>query len=159
MCGEKFANMLNSAALQLLPGATHSMDKGATQAAALGAGAAVSAAVNSPNPWGKLGGPAHRAVVKQVTDYYRSRGYTVENEVRFDTSDASAGAFKSSRFADVAVYDEDGKLVSITQVGRQTKLGIPVMRETRAMSDIWSVVDEDVNIEFVPYNRSGGSKP
>jgi hypothetical protein len=31
-------------------------------------------------------------------------------------------------------------------------LGIPVMRETKAMSDIWSVLPDGVKILFHPYN-------
>ncbi|MFD0744409.1 hypothetical protein ACFQ1L_23290 [Phytohabitans flavus] len=76
-----------------------------------------------------------------------SQGFTVRTEVRFDTP----GGFYPFRFADVVAYDSDGNLVSLHQVGLQTKGGIPAIRETRAMSDIWSVIDDGVDIVFHPY--------
>ncbi|MFE5676933.1 polymorphic toxin-type HINT domain-containing protein [Streptomyces erythrochromogenes] len=100
-----------------------------------------------PNPWGRSGGPRHQAVIGQVERDLQSQGFTTRREVGFDTP----GGFKSTRAADVAAYDAGGNLVSIHQVGMQTKGGIPVMRESEAMSDIWSVLDDGVAIKFHPY--------
>ncbi|MFJ8011073.1 polymorphic toxin-type HINT domain-containing protein [Streptomyces sp. NPDC096339] len=99
------------------------------------------------NPWGRKGGPRHQAVIDQVERDLQSQGFITRREVAFDTP----GGFKSTRAADVAAYDADGNLVSIHQVGLQTKGGIPVMRETEAMSDIWSVINDGVSINFHPY--------
>ncbi|MFF3938263.1 ricin-type beta-trefoil lectin domain protein [Streptomyces phaeofaciens] len=100
-----------------------------------------------PNPWGRSGGPRHQAVIDQVERDLQSQGYTTRREVPFNTP----GGFKSTRAADVGAYDSDGNLVSLHQVGLQTKRGLPVMRETEAMSDIWSVIDEGVDIVFHAY--------
>ncbi|WP_345074806.1 LamG-like jellyroll fold domain-containing protein [Phytohabitans flavus] len=100
-----------------------------------------------PNPYGKAGGPAHQNVMDNVARDLESQGFTVRTEVRFDTP----GGFYPFRFADVVAYDSDGNLVSLHQVGLQTKGGIPAIRETRAMSDIWSVIDDGVDIVFHPY--------
>ncbi|MFW5472713.1 LamG-like jellyroll fold domain-containing protein [Knoellia sp. CPCC 206450] len=101
----------------------------------------------SPNPWGKLGSPAHRRVVSDVRADLESQGLRVEAEVEFSTP----GGFKNKRYADLAAYDENG-LVSIHQVGRQTKGGLPVMRESKAIWDIWSAMDDGVDIQFHRYN-------
>ena len=84
----------------------------------------------------------------QVARDLESQGFRVRTEVYFDTP----GGFKQYRFADVVAYDADGNMISIHQIGKQTAGGIPVMRETKAMSDIWSVVVDGVTINFHPYN-------
>jgi RHS repeat-associated protein len=100
------------------------------------------------NPYGRTGGPDHQRVMDQVAQDLRDQGLTVRTEVYIETP----GGFKPYRFADVVAFDADGLMVSIHQVGRQTAGGIPVMRETKAMSDIWSMLDDGVSILFHPYN-------
>jgi hypothetical protein len=58
------------------------------------------------------------------------------------------GGWKPVRYVDVAALDQAGNPVEFYQVGKQTAAGIPVMRETKAISDIWSV--SNVPITFVP---------
>lgn len=99
------------------------------------------------NEYGRAGKPAHQAVIGQVEQDLQDQGFTTQREVPFRTP----GGFKSSRAADVGAFDADGNLVSLHQVGLQTKSGFPVIRETEAMSDIWSVVDDSVDIQFHPY--------
>jgi RHS repeat-associated protein len=128
----------------------------AAPAARRGAGAAAaagkSAARRVPNPHGRKGGLAHQRTMDKVAKDLRDQGYKVEREVGFEVNRASAGSFKDTRAADVVAYDQEGNMVSVHQVGLRTKTGFPVMRETKAMSDIWSVLEEGVQIVFHPYN-------
>lgn len=100
------------------------------------------------NEHGRKGGPAHQRVIDEVERDLQDQGFTTRREVSFDTP----GGFRDSRAADVVAYDDAGNMVSIHQVGEQTMGGIPVIRETKAMSDIWSVIDDGVKIVFHPYN-------
>jgi len=59
------------------------------------------------------------------------------------------GGFKPIRYVDVAALDQEGNPVEFYQVGRQTAGAFPVMRESQAIWDIWSV--SDVPVTFVPY--------
>jgi hypothetical protein len=102
----------------------------------------------APNPYGKAGGPAHQAGVRNVVDDISSRGLIARQEVRFDTP----GGFKDRRFADVGAYDADGNLVEIHQVGRQTKGGLPVKRERAALVDIMNNNPGNASVFFHPYN-------
>jgi hypothetical protein len=79
--------------------------------------------------------------------------------MRYDTSQEvkvmAPGGFKPYRFADLGIYDPESKeLVGLIQVGKTTSSGIPVMRETQAISDIWTSTDlaPGVWIEFAPYD-------
>ncbi|SNY53633.1 polymorphic toxin-type HINT domain-containing protein [Paractinoplanes atraurantiacus] len=99
------------------------------------------------NPYGRAGGPAHQRVIDQVERDLQNQGFTTRREVPFSTPTG----FKPNRAADVAAYDANGTLVSVHQVGLQTKGGLPVMRETEAMSDIWSELDDGVEMVFHPY--------
>ncbi len=100
-----------------------------------------------PNPYGRAGGPEHQRVIGEVEQELQNQGFTTRREVPFNTP----GGFKPTRAADVGAYDSAGNLASLHQVGLQTKGGIPVIRETEAMSDIWSVIDDGVDIVFHPY--------
>jgi hypothetical protein len=70
---------------------------------------------------------------------------TPQAEFRVETP----GGFKPVRYVDMAALDQDGDPVEFYQVGRQTASGLPVMRESQAIWDIWSV--SDVPVTFVPY--------
>ena len=52
------------------------------------------------------------------------------------------------RFPDL-VFERGGERIAI-QVGRVTKKGLPVARERRAMSDLWSTGEFD-QMFYVPY--------
>ena len=43
---------------------------------------------------------------------------------------------KNTRYADVVVFDKNGNVAEIHQVGRSTKSGLPVARERKAIEDI-----------------------
>jgi hypothetical protein len=151
LCGNELSKLLNKAVISLPSNPLAQRSNKLLDAAALGKGFGIStvlAGAAVPNPWGKLGGPAHQAVVQELKDYYESQGYRVQPEVRVETP----GGFKPYRYVDLAVYDDSGDLISYNQVGRQTAGGIPVMRETKAMSDLFSVSEEGVEINFFPYN-------
>jgi hypothetical protein len=101
--------------------------------------------ISCPNPYGRLGGPAHQAQVGRIASDIENRGLTPQTEYRVETP----GGFKSTRYIDVAGLDQEGNPVEFYQVGRQTAGGFPVMRESQAIWDIWSV--SDVPVTFVPY--------
>jgi RHS repeat-associated protein len=85
-----------------------------------------------PNPYGKLGGPAHQAKVDEVARKIEGKGLEATREARIKTP----GGEKSARYADVVGKDPGGRLREIHQVGKQTKKGEPVARERRAIQDI-----------------------
>jgi hypothetical protein len=109
------------------------------------AGATAVLVHNCPNPDGRLGSPAHQAEVQQIANDIRARGLTPQQEFRVETP----GGFKPVRYVDVAALDDAGNPVEFYQVGRQTAGGLPVMRESQAIWDIWSV--SDVPVTFRPY--------
>ena len=99
-----------------------------------------------PNPYGKLGGPAHQAKVSEVADAVRSRGLNAGAEYRVPTP----GGAKGTRFVDVVGRDAQGNVVEMHQIGRQTKAGNPVAREVRALDDIQGATG--VRPIFHPYD-------
>jgi len=101
---------------------------------------------STPNPYGKLGGPEHQAVVRQVADDVAARGLRPKIEYKVTTPDG----VKPTRFADVAGLDAQGNPVEFHQVGRQTKKGFPVSRERQAIRDIRNATG--INPNFHPYN-------
>ena len=100
------------------------------------------------NQFGRAGGIAHQAVIDQVEQDLQDQGFATQREFPFSTP----GGFKTTRAVDIAAFDSEGDLVSVHQVGKMTASGFPVMRETQAMSDIWSVLEDNVNIVFHRYN-------
>ena len=89
-----------------------------------------------PNPYGKAGGPEHQGMVGEVAEDIESRGLTAVREYKVETP----GGEKGSRFVDVVGVDENGEVVEMHQVGRQTRAGNPVSREVRALNDILRVL-------------------
>ncbi len=101
-----------------------------------------------PNPWGKLGGPEHRAKVAEIAEDVRSRGLEAVSELKVPTP----GGEKGTRFVDVAGRDPaTGKVVEMHQVGKQTKGGTPISREQRAINDIKKSCPTEPC--FHPYNK------
>ena len=90
------------------------------------------AAKGVPNPFGRVGGPAHQAKVQEVAAAVRSRGLEASTEHRVLTP----GGCKSCRYVDLVGKDAKGNVVEMHQVGRQTGAGNPVAREVRALDDI-----------------------
>jgi hypothetical protein len=101
-----------------------------------------------PNPYGKLGGPAHQRKVAEITADIDSRGLLAEPELRVQTP----GGAKGSRYVDVVARDPvTGKVVEYHQVGKQTRNQLPIARETRALDDIEQEVG--VRPKFHAYNQ------
>ena len=106
---------------------------------------------NAPNPYGKKGGPAHQQVIEKIKQDAKVRELSYETEFRFDTS----GGFKNCRYADLVVFDSQGRVMEIHQVGRTTKkYGAPVARERKAIRDIRSSTDYNgAKIIYHPYDK------
>ncbi len=100
-----------------------------------------------PNPYGRLGSPAHRAEVQNIADEITASGLTP----KFADHVPTPGGFKQSRSVDVAALDQAGIPVACYQVGRQTMGGLRVMRESRAIWDLWSE-SSGISIIFRAYN-------
>ena len=117
------------------------------------ASAAKTAVDKCRNPYGRGGGPAHKEVVEGLKQQIRSRGNTFETEVAFKVENG----FKSVRYADI-VEKQGATVKAIYQVGKVSKNGMPVVRESRAIADIIaSEASGSVPVNFVPYNSSIGS--
>ena len=64
---------------------------------------------------------------------------------------------KKYRYAD-AVERVDGEIVSIYQVGKVSKNGLPVSRESKAIADIMDSSDYNgAPVNFLPYNSEQGT--
>jgi hypothetical protein len=84
------------------------------------------------NPWGKLGGPAHRQTVQKLSEMLRNQGYDVQTEVKVPTP---MGA-KQTRYVDVVGVKKDSGETKMYQVGDRNKDGQPIAREKSALDDI-----------------------
>ena len=100
-----------------------------------------------PNPYGKLGSPAHRDTVASIVTNSQGK---VTTEVKYSTP----GGDKTYRYAD-AVEEVNGNVTNIYQVGKVNQNGTPVSREVKAINDIMaSPAYNGAPITFVPYNSS-----
>lgn len=100
-----------------------------------------------PNPYGKTGGPAHKAAVKEAEEELVKDGFTeIDHEVMVRTPDGT----KSKRFVDVQGTNPTTKEIKQIQVGKQTQKGKPISRERKALDDIEGATG--VRPEFKPYN-------
>ena len=103
-----------------------------------------------PNPYGKLGGPEHQAVVADITADIKSQGLVPQPEFRIPTPDGA----KIARYVDVVGLDPaTGLPVEYYQVGKQTLAGNPIAREAQAIRDIQQVTNQPIT--FKPYNKRG----
>jgi len=98
----------------------------------------------TPNPYGKLGSPQHLNLIQKLYDYFKDKGKGVKTEKAIEMPD------KSIKYADLAVLDENGKVVEYHQIGKQNKDGTPVARERRAIEEIEKATGKKV--WFHPYN-------
>lgn len=90
---------------------------------------------NVPNPYGKLGSPAHRAKVQEVVSDIESRGLQARPEFSVKTVNGQ----KDVRFMDVVAVDpKTGRVVEVHQVGRTLKSDpmVPIARERAALRDV-----------------------
>jgi RHS repeat-associated protein len=88
-----------------------------------------------PNPYGKLGGPAHQAKVEEVASELSARGLKVQREFIVETVHGK----KASRVMDVVGIDPStDKVVEVYQVGKALKSNPkkPVKRERDAYKDV-----------------------
>ncbi|WP_115968427.1 DUF6443 domain-containing protein [Chryseobacterium pennae] len=101
-----------------------------------------------PNPYGKTGGPAHKAAVKEAEEELKDAGFTsIKKEVMVRTPDGT----KTKRFVDVEGTNPTTGEVKQIQVGKQTQKGKPISRERKALDDIEGATG--VRPEFKPYNK------
>ncbi len=106
---------------------------------------------NIKNPYGRNGGPAHQETISNIKP--SKTGGVIKTEVKYSTPNGQ----KTCRYAD-AVEFVNGEIVKIYQVGRVTKSGLPVSRESVAIADIMNSPDYNgCPIEFIPYNSDIGS--
>ncbi|MBI2449539.1 hypothetical protein HYV49_04555 [Candidatus Pacearchaeota archaeon] len=100
-----------------------------------------------PNPYGKLGGPEHQAVVNQIVKDIESRGYLAKTEYAIKNAEG-----KPIRYVDVVALDKTtNQPVEFHQVGRTTSSGEMVARERAAIVDIQRAEGKDVI--YHPYDR------
>jgi RHS repeat-associated protein len=81
------------------------------------------------NPWGKLGGPKHQAIVTTIIDKAKELNFEVHKEYKIS---GILNGYKDTRYADV--YINSGETEWIIQVGKVTKNGMPVLRERKVSS-------------------------
>jgi RHS repeat-associated protein len=96
-----------------------------------------------PNPFGKLGKPAHQAKVNEIYDGIIKNGNRAKKEYHVTGKGVN-------RYADVAALDKNGKAVEIYQVGKQRLDEIPISRERNALSDIERAIG--IAGIFIPYD-------
>lgn len=85
------------------------------------------------NPWGRRGSPAHRDKIDQVEQRFKDKGWDTfsggsKRERRVYMPDGSY------RYPDL-VMEKGGKKVAIN-VGKVTKGGLPILRESDALADL-----------------------
>jgi RHS repeat-associated protein len=88
-----------------------------------------------PNPYGKLGSPAHQAKVREVMADIEARGLRVDTEVPIPT----VGGAKDVRYMDVVARDPVTlEIVEVHQVGKVLKSDprVPIARERAALRDV-----------------------
>jgi RHS repeat-associated protein len=102
-----------------------------------------------PNPYGKKGGPEHRAGVSSSETIAQDNGNKFRTEFKVDTP----GGQKSHRYVDGVELDVDNNPVAFYQVGRVTENGAPVARERYAIQDIYEYGGYGVPIIFIPYYK------
>ena len=105
------------------------------RAAGVGLGMVSGGLRKVPNPFGKLGSPAHRMRVAEVKAEIEARGLIADTEVRIQT----VGGVKDARYMDVVARDPvTNKVVEVHQVGRVLKSDplVPVARERAALRDV-----------------------
>ncbi len=107
-------------------------------------------AASSPNPWGRLGSPAHRQVVDQIQRSIEAADGSFDTEYYVPSGNSGQGTL-GGRFADIAAVDAYGKATYFYQVGRTTGTGFPVQRESLAIADI--IMRTGIQVEFRSYNN------
>ena len=107
------------------------------------------------SPGGRGGGPEHKAVIENIKNSVSEiwgPEYTPSTEVMFKTPQG----VKTSRYADLGIFNPKEELTAIYQVGVSTKGGLPVSREVKAITDIFEFglyegTPYEGPILFIPY--------
>ncbi len=93
---------------------------------------------------GRGGGEKHRGLVGKLLAFFDLKGAKTKREYQVKLPDGK------SRYADVAVVDNDNNAVELHQVGVQNQNGTPVKRERDAIEDIEKATP--IKVQFHPYN-------
>ena len=101
----------------------------------------------TPNPHGRLGGPAHRREVQKASEDMRTRQLNPITEffIRLKTG--------KRRFIDLVGLDQNDEVKELVQVGKTTQSGIPIKREREAISDIEE--HTGLKVRFISYTTLG----
>ena len=100
-----------------------------------------------PNPNGKKGSKEHQDAIDNI------KATEADNIIKREEFFPVENGYKSWRYADAVEVNKNGDIVAIYQVGNVNNNGTPVIRESRAMEDIFnSIKYNDVPIYFIPYN-------
>jgi RHS repeat-associated protein len=98
---------------------------------------------------GRHGGPEHRAVIaEEAATLVRSGATILAGGRRLPERAVEVGGGRI-RYPDIIALQADGSMVYVN-VGRQTKAGMAIAREARALSDL---LGTGVGTRFVPYNK------
>ena len=108
----------------------------------------VSSSKKVPNPNGKLGGPAHQAVIKNGISELNTKGYNdISFEIKINLSNGN------KRFADFGGYNPQTNQLELFQVGKVLQDGVtPISRERAAIADIMQAKPQ-AKVQFLPYNK------
>jgi RHS repeat-associated protein len=101
-----------------------------------------------PNPFGKLGSPAHRAKVAERAAELRREGYDITGGGGL-LPESAVETLTGRRFPDISATGPTGELY-FENVGRRTRAGDPVARERRALDDIEAATGRRPT--FTPYD-------
>jgi len=102
---------------------------------------------NGPNPYGRLGGPAHQWEIMKIESQVKKMGLYPQTEFKI----ATPGGAKPYRYADVVALDANENPIVLYQVGKATKSNLPIARERQAITDIYEFGGFDIPIVFIPY--------
>ncbi|MBA3403665.1 MAG: hypothetical protein H0U13_03110, partial [Gemmatimonadaceae bacterium] len=107
---------------------------GVRGAAGAAGGAAAGAAKFVPNPYGRRGGPAHRARIAQAESRLNAKDYpTISGGIKRGEQAVEVAGGRT-RYPDLVIKTPMGDVA--IQVGRATKSGRPVARERRAIDEL-----------------------
>ena len=103
---------------------------------------------NCSNPNGRKGCKEHQEKINDIEKQLKNEypGYDIRTEIYVKTP----GGYKSKRYIDIGVVDDEKNVIIGYQVGVGTKSGLPVAREVRALEDIANSIGEG-KVIFVTY--------
>jgi RHS repeat-associated protein len=106
-----------------------------------------------PNPYGRLGGPAHQAKVAEMAARLEAKGWS---KIRIEAYLSNKGSTRGSAYVDL-VATKNGRTLRV-QVGKQTIVRqTPIAREVRNIYKIKGLIGPQEpgksKIIFIPYNK------